>query len=291
MRLIKMNDKEFPDKLRKIKNAPTQIWADGNTSLLNNTSIAIVGSRNCTEYGEKWCETFTKGFIEYDLTIVSGMAVGIDTVVHKTALKYKGKTIAVLPCGFNHIYPEENVGLYKEIIQNGGLIISEFAPNENESKENFLKRNRIVSGLSIGVLVVEAAYRSGTSVTARLAREQGKEAFCIPGSLDNSKSLGTNRLIQKGAKLVTCVEDIVECYGYLNKKIDLSEIETEEYIEEISEEYKDIYKLIAEKPRRVNEIAKILNIPVSEVMSKTTMLELEGKIERKVGDTYYIIEE
>ena len=195
-----------------------RLYFQGDINILNQNGIAVIGTRECSEYGRRWCEKFVKELLEYDLVVISGMARGIDTIAHKTALKYGGKTIAVLPSGFNNIYPKENLELYEQIIANDGLIISEYMPEIESSSNRFLERNRIVSGLSIGTLIIEAEYRSGTGVTARMTKEQGKLVFCIPGSLDNKKSIGTNRLIQNGANLVTKVEDIIENYN-LQKKI------------------------------------------------------------------------
>lgn len=180
MKLIKLEDSLYPVELMEIKQAPKKLYVEGNIQNLNNECIAVIGSRKYTEYGKKWCKLFVKELVEYGFTIVSGMAKGIDAIAHDAAMKYGGKTIAVLPCGLKNIYPKENKGLYKKIISNGGTVITEYESNERASSNKFLERNRIVSGLSIATLVVEAAYRSGTSVTARLAKEQNRDVFCIP---------------------------------------------------------------------------------------------------------------
>ena len=180
---VKLVDSEYPKRLRDIKDAPKKLYVEGNVKILNTNSIAVVGSRNCTPYGERWCKKFIKELVKYDITIVSGMAIGIDTIAHDTALKYGGKTIAVLPSGLDNIYPSKNKNLYKQIINNGGTVITEYPPEEKADSKKFLERNRIVSGLSMGILVVEAAHRSGTSVTARLANSQNRDVFCIPRKL------------------------------------------------------------------------------------------------------------
>lgn len=166
--------------MKSTKDAPKELWYEGEISLLNRHSIAVIGARKCTEYGKIWCEKFVKDLLDYNLVIVSGMANGIDSIAHKTALKYGGKTIAVLPSGLKNIYPKSNESLYNKIIQNGGLVISEYEPSKKANSRYFIERNRIVSGLSQGVLVIEAAYRSGTSITANIAKVQGKKVFCIP---------------------------------------------------------------------------------------------------------------
>ena len=275
MKLLNLNNYEFPDSIKNIQNPPQNLWVEGNIKLLKQTSIAIIGARKCSEYGKRWCEKITKELLEYDLTIVSGLAIGIDKIAHETALKYGGKTIAVLPSGLKNIYPKENVEIYKKIIEKGGCVISEYSPCTNACKENFLERNRLVSGLSIGTLVVEAAFRSGTSVTAKLTKKQGKNVFCIPGSLDNSKSMGTNILIQKGAKLVTNAKDIVEYYPFLRKIKNIKD----DY--EVDKEYLDIFKVIKDNECSIDEIAKKLNNNVNDVMAKITMMEIEGIIERR----------
>ena len=180
MRIIKYDDKSYPETLKTINNPPQKIYLEGNINNLYSNCFAVVGSRNCTDYGEKWCEIFTKELVKHNITIVSGMALGIDSIAHKAALKYGGKTIAVLPCGLKNIYPKKNKELYKKILDSNGTVISEYTPKTEAFYNLFLERNRIVSGLSMGLLVVEAAYRSGTSVTARLATLQGKDVFCIP---------------------------------------------------------------------------------------------------------------
>ena len=177
------------------------------------------------------------------------MAKGIDTIAHTTTILNKGKTIAVLPCGFQNIYPKENMSLYKKIIENGGCVITEYKPVEKADSAKFLERNRIVSGLSIATLVIEASLRSGTSVTARYAKEQQRDVFCIPGSLENPKSQGTNKLIKEFAKLVTKPEDITKNYKFLTKietNIDDDNINEQKtnLAEEIPSTYRKIYNQI-----------------------------------------------
>lgn len=187
MRNLYLNSKAYPKKLKGIPNPPEKLYIDGNLENLDSPCLAVIGSRNCTDYGEKWCKYFVKELVKYGITIVSGMALGIDSIAHKTALKYGGRTIAVLPCGFSNIYPKRNTGLYKNILNNKGTVITEYELDTEAESNRFLERNRIVSGLSMGVLVVEAAYRSGTSVTARLAITQKRDVFCIPRKFRQSQ--------------------------------------------------------------------------------------------------------
>ena len=200
---ITIEDKEYPESLKQIKNPPKRLYLKGNIKLLKTPGIAIVGARNCTQYGEKMAKKFAKELAEFGITIISGMALGIDSCAHISTLEANGNTIAVIPSGHSNIYPKENQKLYGQILENNGLIITEYQENEKATSNKFLERNRIVSGLALGTLVVEGGKRSGTSVTARLTREQEKLVFCIPSSLENPKEvLGPNNLIKEGAILL-----------------------------------------------------------------------------------------
>ena len=177
---IKINDAVFPENLKLIKNPPKRLFYKGNIELLNSLCFSVIGSRDLTNYGRQIEKKFVKDLVLRGITIVSGMAVGADCVAHKETLDYGGKTIAVLGSGFNHIFPQENIELYNRIIAEDGLVITEYEDDILPNSENFPKRNRIVSGLSLGLLVVEAKYRSGTSITVKLAKEQGKKIFAFP---------------------------------------------------------------------------------------------------------------
>ena len=217
VREVKFNSELYPKSLQNIPNSPKKLYIQGNLELLNHPIISIVGSRSCSENGKNLARKFAYELSQCGITIASGLAKGLDTVAHLYSYKEKGKTIAILPNGFNHIFPKENVGLYKKILGNDGLVISEYPPNTKAKSQYFLERNRIVSGLSLGVLVVEAAHRSGTSVTAKLAKNQGRKVFALPHEIWDLHGIGTNRLIKNGAILVTCVEDILhELYGSKN---------------------------------------------------------------------------
>ncbi len=221
-----------------------------------------------------------------NLTIASGMAIGIDTVAHQTTLQEKGNTIAVLANGLKHIFPKENKELYQQIIKNGGLVITEYPLEEKAKSKNFLARNRIVSGLALGILVVEATHRSGTSVTAKLATEQGKKVFAIPHEIGDKKGVGTNRLIQNGAKIVTSVKDIMEEFPFLPYHVlpKEKEIKSQKYKKIcLNKDYDKIYQLLTEKPTSLNEIYRQSNENMADINNILFMLELEGYIEKTVG--------
>ena len=274
----------YPERLRYINNPPTRLYVDGNVDILNQIGIAVIGSRTNTQYGEKMCKTFVKKLVEYDINIISGLAIGIDSIAHKTCLKNSGKTIAVLPAGLNNIYPFVHKELAQTIIENGGAIVSEYENNTKADSEKFLERNRIVAGLGIGTLVIESGARSGTSVTARYTKENGNPVFCIPSSLENIKGKGTNELIQKGSKLVTNVEEILDYYH--NFKFTRKNSEKRENLLDIPEDLKIVYKSINNFPQDINEIAYKTGLSLSEVNYKIVLLQLEDKIKELPGQRF-----
>lgn len=283
IKIIKKEDNLYPKKLLKIKDPPEQLYVLGDENLLNKKSIAIIGSRDCTLYGYEQAKKFAKELAKENICVVSGMAIGIDSAAHIGAKVEIGKTIAVLGSGFNNIFPEENIELFNEILEQGGCIITEYAPDIEPSYNNFPSRNRIVSGLSEGVLVVEARYRSGTSITARFAKKQGKKIFCIPSNLDTTTGVGTGKLIQEGAKLVLSSNDVLLELGVTEEKEEI----IEEPTIEVNEEYKEIYNVLSKIPINVNEICKRTNKSIVEVNTTLTMLELDG-IVKQVGANEFV---
>lgn len=288
---ISKNQKEYPLKLRQIKEAPKELYIQGNIQLLKSKNIiAIVGSRKCTEYGKNQAFRFAKYLSAQGICIVSGLAIGIDSQAHIGAMQEIGNTIAVLGGGFSEIYPKENINLYEQIIKNNGCVISEYAPHVKPNTLNFPKRNRIIAGLAIGTLVVEAAYRSGSTITARLSKIQRKPVFCIPSSIDSKKGVGTSRLIQQGAKLVINPKQILETYK-INEKKNVKIIENINNIQDSSNElqgsYKVIYKLIKQKESiNIEKIYQKTLVKIQELNIILTMLELEGYIKKLPGNNY-----
>ena len=208
---IYLSNEKYPKRLKEIYNPPKKIYVLGNVEILNDIGIAIVGARKATEYGKKVALKLSEDLSKRKIVIISGLAKGIDSYAHIGTLNVQnGRTIAVLGSGIKEIYPKENIELARQIIRNGGCLISEYSPDEKPNKINFPERNRIISALSKGVIVVEASEKSGALITADLALEQGREVFSVPGDIYSRTSVGTNKLIQQGAKLVTSFEDVLE---------------------------------------------------------------------------------
>lgn len=306
MNIIKKGEIHYPRLLETINNAPEVLYVNGNEGILNNKAISIIGSRNMTNYGKEIAKKIVKELSLSGMCIVSGLAIGIDSVAHKTCLENGGKTIAVLGSGLNNVFPPENKNLYNEIIKKGGCVISEYPPNEKAQKSFFPKRNRIVSGLSLATLVIEATYRSGTSITAGFAIQQGRKLFCIPNSIGNKNSIGTINWLKKGAILVTNAQEILYELGINNKKANY------EYIEEIQKENlikikenkelqnldinaKEIYYYIKENKIVNSELlCNEFNLEIRDINAYLTILELKGLIKNisgfnyKVSDEFYV---
>ncbi len=289
-KLIEYADTIYPEKLRELKNPPSRLYTCGNFKLLNKKGISIVGSRSNTQYGEKMCIEFTKNLTEYNLIIISGLAIGIDSIAHKTCLKYSGKTIAVLPCGLNNIYPKQNIELAKKIIKDGGLLITEYDDNIEADSKKFLERNRIVAGLGMGTLVVEGGYRSGTSVTAKITQELNKPVFCIPSSIENKKGFITNKLIKSGANLVTNVEDILNYFDNIKFKRKRKNLIKKEETVIIPQELKQIYKCLKNEELDINQISRKCKISIQETSYKLLLLQMEDLVEELPGQRFKIKE-
>lgn len=286
-KIININDEIYPSKLRKISKPPQKLYAIGNLNLLKEDMIAVVGSRKINEYGRKYAKYFSKEIALRNIPIVSGMAIGTDAEAHRTALKFDSPTIAVLGVGLDNIYPKDNLGLYNEILASKGLVITEEEPDVKYDPKVIINRNRIVSGLAECVVVIEAGYRSGTSITVEYAKQQNKEVFVIPGRLDDKKCLSSNLFIKNGAKLLTDIEDILVCYPqFMNKK---RKSDTEK---NVKSEYKEIYNILKEKTCNIEEIYKTVgNKSVIEITNLLTMMELEDIVVNDFGNGYKLKED
>lgn len=289
-RIIKIEDEEYPANLRTIYDPPPIIYVKGNIIPEDSISISIVGTRSASVYGKNVAENISRELARRGFTIVSGMAHGIDTFAHKGALDAGGRTIAVMGNGLNVIYPKGNERLY-ERIADSGAVISEFPMKTEPKKENFPIRNRIISGLSLGTLVVEASNHSGSLITASYALEQGKEIFAIPGPIFSETSRGTNDLIKQGAKLVESVDDII-CELPIN--VSNSDNNKHEYLKDdneimenqLSEEEYKIWKVVDYTPIHIDDITRQTKLPTSVVSAMLVILELKGLVQQQTGKMF-----
>ncbi len=289
---ISLKDPFYPKKLLEIIDFPIILYVKGNCEKFKSLNLAIVGSRQASLYGTTMAAKFAEQLSELGLTIVSGMARGIDTYAHQGALKAGGSTIAVLGCGLNYIYPPENKELMEKITKQGA-VISEFPMDVAPIAHNFPRRNRIISGLSLGVLVIEAALKSGALITADCALEQGREVFALPGKVDNLQSEGVHNLIKQGAKLVTRVEDILEelknpMEEFLGgatiprmESVELSVPETN-----LPEHEQLIYSYLNDRPIHMDELKERCGLVISSLGSLLFKLELKKLIKQLPGKMF-----
>lgn len=284
--IVTAYDDDYPRKLLEIDGAPCILYVKGSLENINNLSIAVVGSRKATGYGKWAAERFTRELSELGVNIVSGLAVGIDSVAHKTALKCGVKTTGVIACGIDVVYPKINEHLYNDITEKGGAVITEYTFGMQPMPNNFHDRNRIISGLCDGVLVIEAQERSGTLITAGHAADQGREIFAVPGNIDSLYSKGTNALIRDGAKITTCLDDIIEEILELKEKaiknnntIDLSTLN--------DEEMKIINCLILGE-KTVYEIKLESGLETSMSLTLLTFLEMKGIVRQLPGNKFIL---
>lgn len=294
-RILTLNDPEYPPLLLHIPDPPPYLYVRGRLEN-TETSIAVVGSRNASSYGLAMAKRLSGELSSLKLPIVSGMARGIDTAAHQGALAENGNTIAVLGSGLGVIYPPENRNLFNKIIENGA-VISEFPMMEGPNAYNFPARNRIISGITLGTLVVEATYKSGSLITARLAGEQGREVFAVPGNINSLKSTGTHNLIKQGAKLVAGVQDILEEFYQFENQIkqdyrsekDVSKPGPAGIIDLPMEETR-IYGLLEPYPIHIDELGKKAGLSVGKLAGILLNLELKGIVSQSPGKYFTISE-
>ena len=277
--IVAFCDNEYPDKLREIQDYPVLIYTNSSNKIRKTkNSITVIGSRKATGYGKWAAEKITGELVCKNFGIISGLAAGIDTIAHRSALKNKGFTAAILPCGLDVIYPSSNKELYREIWEKG-LIVTEFPLGTRAYPYNFEFRNRLMSALGDGVLVIEASEKSGTMLTCNHAAEQGKEVYAVPGNIDSYYSRGTNRLISEGAKIVTSACDIFEDYKNCG-----NETMTDYSI--LSDDEKNIIELLLEGEKNIHELCEKLNADICSLYNILTMLELNGYIIQGKGKVY-----
>jgi DNA processing protein len=282
---IKHGDKPYSKRLSEIHDPPKNLYYRGDIGLLDTECFGIVGTRKLTSYGREATEHIVQGLSGSGFTIVSGLAMGIDAVAHKSALDNNLRTIAVLGTGINdnNIYPQSNFNLAMRILDNNGLIITEYPENEPGYKSNFPERNRIISGLSQGVLIIEGEEKSGSLITARQAVDQNRDVFAIPGSIFSSKSIGPNILLKKGAKLVTSAQDILEEYAHeqmiiFQKKEDISTRDPAQI--------KILDILDTNGNLTTDEIISKSGLEPSNTLSALSILELDGYVVKSFDGKY-----
>jgi DNA processing protein len=281
---ITIFDSSYPSLLKQINHAPLVLYVKGNCQLLNSASLALVGCRKASFYGLKIAEEFASYFAQNGLTVVSGLARGIDTQSHRGALKANGSTIAVLGCGLNHIYPKENNSLFHDIGQKG-LLVSEFPLNTEPLAYNFPRRNRIISGLSVATVVIEANAKSGALITADYALEQNREVFAVPGNVDSEPSMGTNRLIKDGCKLALSAKEVLEETGIQLKNQLSQELPKDSRVNLSEEEYK-IYEFLNSTPTHIDVIFSNHREDIGSLMGQMLNLEIKGVVKQLPGQYY-----
>lgn len=284
IKLITFRDDEYPKLLREIPNPPVVLYILGELQPPDETAIAVVGTRKFSLYGKQVADDLVRDLVRAGLTIVSGLALGIDGLAHKAALFYSGRTIAVLASSVDNIYPSSNRAIAEKILQGHGAIISEMPLGTPPLKHFFPHRNRIISGLSLGTVIIEAAADSGSLITARHALEQNRQVYAVPGSIYNPVSIGPNNLLKMGAKPVTQVNDILED---LNLKSIQQELIASEIIGENPEEHQ-ILKFLTRQPQHFDQIAKGLSLPASTIASTLMILEMKGKV-KNLGANQYVL--
>lgn len=282
---INISSEQYPLLLKQIHDPPPVLFVDGDVTLLNSKCLAIVGTRKATRYGKDIARKFAKELAQCGFTIVSGLAEGIDTEAHKGALECGGRTIAVFGCGLDRIFPSSNVSLANEIARTGALI-SELPPGHPTAKWTFPRRNRIISGLSKGVLMVEGHYDSGAMITAKHAIDEGREVFAIPGDVALEQSKGPHWLIKQGAKLVEDVNDILE-------EFDMARVSTGKSMEQLtipdlSESEAKLLKVINKQPKHIDDISNEIGKPSSEALSMLSMLEIKGLVIQVPGKYFTV---
>ncbi len=284
-RIVTFNDPEYPSSLKEIHDPPMILYMKGLEFPQNKVFIAVVGSRNATHYGLKAAEEFGQGIARRSLGLVSGMALGIDAAAHWGCIAGKGFTIAVLGTGIDIIYPGKNKKLFEKIIENG-LVLTEFPMGTSPSPSNFPKRNRVISGLSRGVLVVEATRNSGSLITASTALEQGRDIFAVPGSIESFKSRGCHFLIKHGAMLAENADDIMEGLGMNYPGMVKSDTYITKDLPEMNDTEKAIYNIINDYPVHIDQIQKQGNIASGDLSGALTKMELRGIIKQLPGKMF-----
>ncbi|MFC1904185.1 DNA-processing protein DprA [Chloroflexota bacterium] len=283
VKVFTCHDPDYPSRLKEIYDYPPVLYVRSSLIPEDEWCLAVVGTRRATVYGKQVTEEIVADLSRSKITIVSGLAKGIDTVAHCSALDAGGRSVAIFACGLDTVYPGENAKLARRVMQQGALI-SEYPLGTRPRADNFPRRNRIMSGMCLGVLVVEAVETSGAMITAHFALEQNREVFAIPGSILSPASSGTNHLIQEGAKLVHDYKDILE---ELNLMAVVHQMEMKEIIP-VSDTESQLLKKLGAEPTHIDEVCRSSGLPTSEVSSTLAMMELKGLV-KQMGAMHYVL--
>ena len=280
---ITLQDADYPALLKEIPDAPPVLYVKGTLQAADRWAVAFVGTRRATVYGREMTRRLVEPLVGAGITIISGLALGIDAVAHRAALEAGGRTIAVLGCGIDRVYPPEHRKLAAAITRNGALI-TEFPPGTPPEAKNFPVRNRIISGLSLGVVVVEAPKRSGALLTANVALDQDREVFAVPGNATSSPSVGANLLIQSGAKLVLRAQDILD-----ELNLDYTAVETRTRVQTLVPDdpvEAQLAALLSDEPTHIDDLFQQSGLPFTQVSSTLMLMELKGLVQRHEGMYY-----
>lgn len=283
IKFMTIYDGEYPKNLAQIYDPPLVLYYKGEILPIDNKAIAVVGTRKVTGYGKLVTTDFTKGLVSAGLTIVSGLARGVDTVAHQAAIENQGRTLAILGGGLNQIFPPENIGLAKKIADGNGAVITEFPPDYPSVAGNFPARNRIISGLSIATLVTEAAEDSGSLITARLSLEQGRDVFAVPGPVTSTLSKGPISLIREGARVVMEASEILEELGIDRTQNVELRMQNEE---QLSEEEKKILNCLQNESKHIDDICRELGLSAAIVSGSLLKMEISGLVRSLGGGQY-----
>lgn len=285
IRPVSIRCHNYPKLLREIPDPPAVIFVRGKLDIADELNLAVVGSRKYSNYGKRVVQDIVRGIVQSNITIVSGMALGIDSIAHKATLDAHGRTIGVLANGLDQIYPSSNRALAEGIIANGGAVISEYPPGVPPYKYNFPMRNRIIAGMSLGILVAEAAQKSGTLLTAKSALDYNRELLAVPGSIYSPTSEGSNNLIKYGAKLVNSANDIL---SELNIESRVKEGRAKKIMPASREEAIIVDYLDRDNPIHIDILAKKSKIDIATLSSKLIFMEMKGMV-KNIGANNYIL--
>ncbi|MCC5926775.1 MAG: DNA-processing protein DprA [Bacteroidetes bacterium] len=291
-RVIIPEEQAYPARLREIDDPPIVLWVKGNVDLLNHAGIAVVGTRSPSPYGKDITRQFTRSLVQQGIVIVSGLAYGIDTVAHRETLMAGGRTIAVLGSGIDRIYPTANTPLFDRMVQEGSTVISEFPPGTKPDYCNFPTRNRVVSGITLGTLVIETGTEGGSMITARLALEQNREVFVVPHNLTNTRAGGCHKLIRESSgKLVEHVDDILSEFKWVDfDREGVREQPKQPVPDELEGKRKQLWLTLDQKGElSADELVQLLGTPLTQLNGHLLEMELGGFIRQRPGRRYALV--